>query len=603
MKNFWLSIRSFLRSLPYFVLFELVYKLMILALALPLLEKVLRFTLKITGVNYLSGENMFVYLRHPFTLIVVLLLLFFTAFFSFIELASLAASFSCAVNKKRISVGGMFTEGLKAFLKAFRRTGILKFAGFMLMMPFVQLTVSSGIFLTPVKPFLQALCKNIGITANAAAGAYFLLLLLFIMLFIGHSYLFHFLVLTDNSFTECEKKSKGMVRKNRLKMMFSFALWILFVLAATSLIVLTVSFVIVLFIKGFSSPDKAFRTALNVLRYALNVIAVISTFFTPPMLMCWLTSRFFSEVGEDEKIVLPVGRSMLGKPVKAALIVTSLAVSTWLNLSYIKALRRGDLRMMTGLVTRTQVTAHRGFSGAAPENTYYAFEKAMECNADFIELDVQMTADNQLVVFHDDTLDRTTDGKGKLSSMTYDELLQLSAGSWFGDEYADARIMLLSEVLDLVGDDIMLNIEIKSRGNVKSAADETVRLVQEYDIEDSCYVSSFSYSALKRVKKQDPDIKTALIANVDTAASYSQLMYINAVSMNYLFVNRSVVDSAHQNGKQIFVWTVDRKDSMQDMIDLGVDNIITNVPDKALETVYSQSIGDNVLGVLKKIFR
>ena len=603
MKNFWSSIRSFLRSLPHFILFELIYKLMILALALPLLEKGLRFTLKISGVKYLSEENMLVYLRHPLTIFAVLLLLFFTAFFSFIELAALAASFSCSVNKKWMSVGGMFTEGLKAFRKAFKRTGILKFIGFMLIMPFVQLTVSSGIFLTPVKPFLQALCKSLGITTNAAAGAYVLILLLFIMLFISRSYLFHFLVLTDCSFTECEKKSKSMVVKNRLKMMLSFTLWILFVLAATSLLVLTVSFVIVLFIKGFSSPDKAFRTALNVLRYAISVIGVISTFLTSPILMFWLTSRFFTEVDENEKIVLPVGRSMLSRPVKAVALVTMLAVSVGLNLSYIKALRRGNMRMMTGLVTRTQVTAHRGFSSAAPENTRYAFEKAMECRSDFIELDVQMTADGQLVVFHDDNVDRTTDGKGKLSSMTYDELQTLSAGSWFGDEYADAKIMLLSEVLDLVGDDIMLNIEIKNHGDVKLAADETVRLVQEYDIEDSCYVSSFSYSALKRVKKQDPEIRTALIANVDTAASYSRLMYINAVSMNYLFVNRSVVDSAHQNGKQIFVWTVDRKDSMQDMIDLGVDNIITDVPDKALETIYSQSVGDTVLGFLKKIFR
>lgn len=603
MKNFFKSIRSFLSSLPHFVLFELIYKLMILAVALPMLEKGLQLTLKISGVKYLSGENVLFYLRHPLTLFAVLIMLFFTAFFSFIELAALAASFSCAANKKKISVGGMFMEGLKAFCKSFRGTGILKFAGFMLVMPFVQLTVSSGLFLTPVQPFLQALCKNLGITTNAAAAIYVLIQLLFIMLFISRSYLFHFLVLTDKSFAECEKKSKSLVVKNRLKMMISFTLWILFVIAATSLMVLAVSFVIVLFIKGFSSPDRAFRTALNVLRYALSVIGVISTFFTSPMLMCWLTGRFFAEVDEDEKLTLPAGHSMMKKPVKTAAVIVTLAVSTGLNLSYIKAINRGDLRMMTGLATRAQVTAHRGFSGAAPENTYYAFKKAMECRSDFIELDVQMTSDNRLVVIHDETVDRTTNGKGKVSSMTYDELMQLSAGGWFGDEYEDAKIMLLSEVLDLVGDDIMLNIEIKNRGDVKPAVDETVRLVEEYDIEESCYISSFSYSALKRVKKQNPKIKTALIANVDTAVSYSQLMYINAVSMNYLFVNRNVVNSAHQNGKQIFVWTVDRKDSMQDMIDLGVDNIITDVPDKALETVYSRSVGDTVLSVLKKIFR
>ena len=285
-------------------------------------------------------------------------------------------------------------------------------------------------------------------------------------------------------------------------------------------------------------------------------------------------------------------------------IVSLIAAGLVMNLSYFKALYQGNVSLNVGVLSRTQVSAHRGFSRKAPENTLPAFEAAMDCGADYIELDVQLTADDVLVVCHDDKLDRTTDGTGKLSSYTYDELMQFSAGSWFGKdgEFDDVRIPSMTEVLDLVGKDIMLNIEIKRSGDPKRTAEKVVELVEEYGIVNSCYVTSFSYPALKKVKQLNPKIKTAFIANLATATSYAQLPYIDAVSMNYLFVNQSVVNSAHHNGKRIFVWTVDRQSEMQKMMALGVDNIITDRPDRALDVVNSKSVGDTVLTVLKYIF-
>ena len=104
------------------------------------------------------------------------------------------------------------------------------------------------------------------------------------------------------------------------------------------------------------------------------------------------------------------------------------------------------------------------------------------------------------------------------------------------------------------------------------------------------------------MKSREPKIKTALIANLAATVRYSQLTDIDAVSMNYLFVNKSVVESAHQNGKLIFVWTVDRKDDIRSMLTLGVDNIITNRPDLAREIVNSDKVGEVTLTLLEKIF-
>ena len=200
------------------------------------------------------------------------------------------------------------------------------------------------------------------------------------------------------------------------------------------------------------------------------------------------------------------------------------------------------------------------------------------------------------------TLERVIEKAGV--NYTYEQLQQFSAGSWFSKdgEFDDVKIPLLTEVLDLVGDDIMLNIEIKRSGDPKKTAECVVKLIEEYGIVNSCYITSFSYPALKKVKQLNSKIKTGFIANLSTATSYSRLPYIDAVSMNYLFVNQSVVNSAHHNGKRIFVWTVDRQKDVQQMMALGVDNIITNRPDKALEVVDSKKVGDTVLTVLKYIF-
>ena len=289
---------------------------------------------------------------------------------------------------------------------------------------------------------------------------------------------------------------------------------------------------------------------------------------------------------------------------RAIILTAFIAAALALNFTYIKSLYKGNINLNVGLLSDTQITAHRGASKAAPENTLPAFEAAIESGADYIELDVQLTSDGELVVFHDEKLDRTTDGQGILSKYTYEQLQQLSAGSWFGDgvEFADTKIPLLSEVLDLTGDDIMLNIEIKDRGDAIATAEKTVELIEEYDIVSSCYVTSFSYKALKKVKKLNPKIKTGLIANVATTASFSQLKYIDALSLNHLFVNQTVVNSAHQNGKRVFVWTVDSSSDMQHVIALGVDNIITNRPEKAAEAVYSRSVGQTVLTAVKTIF-
>lgn len=603
MKKFFRSISTFMRAMPHFLAFELIYKLLLMAVGIPVLALLLKITLRISGISYLNDENLLVYIKNPLTIIVFVIILFCCAFFSFMELSALAGCFACYEKRERMYVGGMFRTGTGAFRKAFRGAGILPFLLYMAVMPLAQFTMSAGMFMAPLMPVLRTIFYRV--KGGTAIAAFVLLQLLFVIIITSGSYSIHYLLLTKSSFRDSVRKSRRAIAGQRVKMITALLLCSLLILTAIAVVTFGISFIIVFIIKGFSRPDAAFRSALRVLRYTWSVFTAVSAFFSAPAIMCWLTGRFLGDENVTEEITLPYHRSTphrRGRRMAATAILTAVAVAV--NFSYIKALYKGNVSLNVGIISRTQVSAHRGFSRIAPENTLYAFEAAIESGADYIELDVQLTSDGQLVVFHDESINRTTDGKGKLRNYTYDELMQFSAGSWFGkdESFSDAKIPLLSEVLELVKGDILLNIELKKNGDIMAAAEQTVELLEEYGMTDSCYITSFSYPALKKVKQLDPKIKTGLIANFAAATSYSNLPYIDAVSMNYIFVTRSAVNTAHHNGKRVFVWTVDRPEDMQKMMALGVDNIITNRPDKAVEVVNSRKVGDTILSVLKYIF-
>ena len=601
MKKIFNTIGTLIRSFPHFVMFELLYKLFLLAVGTPVIAWLLKFTMNVAGIKYLTDESLLVYLKHPVTILLVLFTLFFLGIFTFVELSALAACFGAYARKGKLSAIGMFRSGIHSFITAFRGMGIVKFLVFMAFMPLAQFTLASGQFVAPLMPILRTIFKSL--SSQAALIVYILIQILFVMVIVNSCYSMHFLALTNTRFSECPKKSKEIVKGNKLKMAVSLFGLSIFVMAALAVLTFGIGFLVVCIIKGFKETGTAFRNALKISKYAFRVFFAVSSFISAPVIMCWLTTNFISETEGREELIMPQRVKM--RPVfRTAIMFCVIGASLFMNMSYLKALYQGNVSLQVGILTPTQVTAHRGFSYKAPENTQPAFEKAIKVKADYIELDVQLTSDGELVVFHDDTLDRTTDGTGKLSDHTYEELQQLSAGSWFSDDgkYDDVRIMKLSEVFELIDNDIMLNIEIKKHGDPEATAEKVVELVHEYDFTRSCYVTSFSYKALRRVKQIDPKIKTALIANMVSSASFSHLRYIDGVSVNYLFVNQSIVNMVHQNGKRVFVWTVDRPSDIQHMISLGVDNIITNRPDKAIEFIDSKSVGEMVLSVLDMVF-
>jgi glycerophosphoryl diester phosphodiesterase len=237
------------------------------------------------------------------------------------------------------------------------------------------------------------------------------------------------------------------------------------------------------------------------------------------------------------------------------------------------------------------VIAHRGASAAAPANTIAAFEKAVALGADGIEFDVHLSAEGVPVIIHDYTVDTTTDGSGLVSEMTLAQLKQLDAGTHFDPAFAGERIPTLEEVLRAFGGRLLLNIELKTTSKRDNGLERAViALVEEHGLASRVLFSSFNPLSLRRAKKIAPHIPVGLLYSPDLE------LYLRRAWLAFLFPHEArhpehtMVDArymawARRRGYRVNAWTVDDPDEMRRLIDLGVDGIITNVPDVLREVL------------------
>lgn len=243
---------------------------------------------------------------------------------------------------------------------------------------------------------------------------------------------------------------------------------------------------------------------------------------------------------------------------------------------------------------RTRVIAHRGLSGIAPENTLIAMKKALDLGADMIEIDVTLTRDGHVVLLHDETLDRTTNGRGRALEVTLEEIRRLDAGSWFAAEYAGEKIPTLAEALDLVKGNILLNIEIKGEAVTETVeggiVDKVLQLVRERNMLKEVVISSFEPRALLHARELSAEVKTASLFEDKIHRGQSPLEVMDAVQSNGFNlsrkeVNREIVEECHRHGRPVAVYTVNRKKGMRKLIALGVDAMFTDHPDRLLEVL------------------
>jgi glycerophosphoryl diester phosphodiesterase len=220
---------------------------------------------------------------------------------------------------------------------------------------------------------------------------------------------------------------------------------------------------------------------------------------------------------------------------------------------------------------RVMRIGHRGAAGHAPENTLAAIQKGIALGVNFVEIDVRRTADGVLVVLHDATVNRTTNGKGRVDRLSLQEVKQLNAGD-------GEHIPTLEEVLKVATGKTGLMLELKTRGTARQAAET----VHQAGFRDSVIYASFLHDELQHVRTVDPDASLmALFGGLPRASVVRAIKYgSSCAGLRHDKATRGLVDSFHRSGLRVFVYTANAPSDIQRALSLGVDGVISNFPER-----------------------
>lgn len=226
------------------------------------------------------------------------------------------------------------------------------------------------------------------------------------------------------------------------------------------------------------------------------------------------------------------------------------------------------------------VVAHRGSSAEAPENTLAAIHLAIEQGANMVEIDVRFSRDGEPIVIHDGTLDRTTDGTGKVSGKTLDELKSLDAGRWFSRRYQGERIPTFEEVVAFLSQfPTSLIAEVKEGPRPENFFMVLCEIMRRHDFFRRCYFKSFNQELAVAIQRAEPEARLGyLTKETEGIIDHARALGCEAISIPFRNCSAELVTAAHRNYLKVMVWTVDKPILIKRMLQLEVDAIISNVP-------------------------
>ena len=603
--QFWVGMRRLTAHWKPLILFEILWKLVTLLVIAPACAGLIQLAIQLAKLKYLTTSNLLQFLRSPWTILLLAVLLLLAALYTLFEIAAVCTCFrQSRFQKVRTTLGRMVRSGLQSVLHFFRGGGPFLVLHLLVLIPLMQFSATSGIFTAMGIPdFLAYYMTKKEFLLPIYVAAIILCCLLSVR------WVFSSVLFTQNqcSYRSARATSVQLVRGRFWQTFFSVLVWNCCYFAALLVFLCMITVVVLMVIRATGSNDLIMSQAMRILKLLIQIVLWSFSFFATPICMAHLTALLEKRCVQMPEVVLPepVPLSRSAKPFRRSTAVLTACCFTvaalGLNLSYVYSVFTGKANFRLALFQNPTVMAHRGLSADAPENTLYAFSDAISVGADFIELDVQQTRDGVLVVMHDSNLKRTTGVNKDIWDVDYADIQNLDAGSWFDPAYANARIPTLEETLQFVDKRAKLNIEIKPTKPTKHGSDtleqDVAELITQYQYTDACYVTSFSYGSLKKVKEANPEIRTGYLMSVAYGQFYS-LKYADAFSLNKVFVTSQVVNAAHQQGKQIFAWTVNGMSEVRSLCNLHVDSIITDDPVMVQNVISRDSTGETLRSVL-----
>lgn len=576
LRHTWKIIRYNLGSL---LLFETGYRILSFFLTMRLIEGAIELSLERRGFSYLTAENYGEFIRDPWTVLLFLGVFLILFLLYLAEACSLLLGFCHSRAKRKLYAGDFFIEGIKGTWRFLARGKLPWILWAALSVPF-----SAAYFLIQEVSYvglLEFTARKIYKSVQPHGGlfCFFLILGLTVSLFAVFTLPYCLLEKQKNirDFVRnirLQKKSrKGILQGFLLLYLIIALIGIAFYLTAT--LGMTGAVMLLKPEEGKISSvlicREYIQMAMGVFLGGVQLTGTLAFSYT-------VYIRFHKESREEVPLWDLVQSykwlSRLGRRKTATFFTVLLVIS---EAAYLMVMAVSHDAVLESLNTDTKITAHRGGALRAPENTLSALSYTWECGADMAEIDVQETKDKKLILLHDDSLKRITGLDRNVWELTYEEMQGLDAGSSFGKEYRGERIPVLEDVLNFCLGRLDLNIEIKYNGKNEGIVQRVIQVIRENHFEEHCVVTSMNYQFLEQIKETAPEIRTGYIMTM-RYGSISQARAADFFSVRYDYITESLVREAHAQGKEVHAWTVNYRGNIKRMLDMGVDNIITDDP-------------------------
>lgn len=590
-----------------FAEFEVTFKLLTFLVAIPLFSGSVRLVMKMTGYEYLTIENIASFAIHPLTIVSFLALLLLMTVYTMFDISTVIILLDQSNQNRKVRLFDVIRISACKCRRLFRLRSLSLAFLVLFLIPFLNLGLASGVVSTIQVPgFIQDFIAQNRILLVLCTTAVILL----VALLLRWLYSLHYLILEDMSFKEARKCSRGLGAGRHVKDLLSLvAMQLVISLVFLGCVLLGILLIMTVDgVLGRFTLLGSFVSTIIWMFIALSVAVFMS--LSMPIGYAGISVLFYAhkqELGEEiRSLKLQDGdrerenrsrRKAVGFGIVMAVLVLGTAFTYGLQL--------GKYNLNIEYARTTEVTAHRGASAEYPENTMSAFKAAAELGADWIELDVQQTKDGRIIVIHDTNFKRTTGVNKNTWELTYDEVSRLDAGSFFGPDHAGERIPLLSEVVEFARENLVkLNIELKPTGHETDFEKMVVDIVAEQNFLEECVITSQVYQVLENVKEYNPDVRTVYVMSL----AYGHITALEAAdhfSVEAANVTERLVDRVHGEGKQLYAWTVNTESGIRRMVEMNVDNVITDNVVLAKETIYSEKTSDLIseyVKLLEKIF-
>ena len=548
-------------------LFELIHKLLLLAVIVPSFFSILTTIMQKLNMTYLSAKQAIHFCLSPSVLILGFFMIICLGYVLFLEVYAILLLLQAATHHQKLSLFQTITRSLKGALSILAPRNLL-------LLLFLTSIIPISSFL-----FKYYFLKDFSITEflfdllyqrAPFHPVYFLFISALALLNIRFCVTLQGVVYQKLPFIRAAKESVKRSSKTVILRFYTLNYLLLIGIAFMGLYggLILISALAIKIIH----PTEASTIFINIALTIKSILTIIAPSFFLILMCAFIHTLYLITPAPYLPPIKGCASKMTKHPILKGVVIGIffLIGSGLISPNFLSIGRRN-------FSDDIQIIAHRGSATYVPENTLAALDYSIQHGADMAEIDVQMTKDKEVILMHDSNLKRTSGYDQKVTETTYQKIRQLEVGGRFDAAFFGEPIPTLEEALKKAKGKLTLMIEIKVSDDTSEITKKVIELIEAHNMEDECLIGSMDYRVLQVAKMINPDIQTVYITAL-AYGDYQNLKDVDYYSIEASFISYALISQVHHSGKQIYAWTVNKEATMQTMIAMQVDGIVTDNP-------------------------